>query len=127
MGFDDDGGDEAGDGGVVGKDADHVGAPLDFAVEPLPRVPTSSVSRSRIGVWALGLTRRWKTGHILVCALVAMSVSACGRASTPRSQGTTVGSSVVPSTTSTAATTSTSTVPATLETTPPTTAPVRHR
>jgi hypothetical protein len=35
MGFDHDSGDESGDGGVVGEDADDVGAALDLAVEPL--------------------------------------------------------------------------------------------
>lgn len=35
--FDDDGGDQAVDGGVVGEH-DHVGAPLDLAVQTLERV-----------------------------------------------------------------------------------------
>ena len=36
--FGEDGADEAGDGGFVGKDADDVGAALDLAVETLQRI-----------------------------------------------------------------------------------------
>lgn len=38
VGLEDDGGDEPGDGGVVGEDPDDVGAALDLAVDALERV-----------------------------------------------------------------------------------------
>ena len=37
--------DESDDGGFVGKDADHIGAPLDLAVEPLNGVGNRYVDR----------------------------------------------------------------------------------
>ncbi len=61
IGFEQHGADEADDGGFRGKDADHIGTPLHFLVQPLQRVHRVQ----------LGPVRGWE-GHVGQGVLLAL-------------------------------------------------------
>ena len=85
VGLDDHGGDQPVDGGVVGEDADDVGAPLDLAVEPLQGVrrpdlaPVRSGKAQKASRSSLARLRAWRPRRGTGPRSVSVMRSNCSR------------------------------------------------